>query len=88
MEVIPASSVTGDAGYYGFQGHGIREDKVLEPSIQCDIQKHGLFRECVYKLGNGLVVSHLLSKDIINSAPGGRRNRRDATPVGERHIFR
>ena len=74
MEVIPASSVTGSVGYYGFQGHGIRQDKVLEPSIKCDIQKHGLFRECVYKLGDGLVISHLISNDVVNSAPGGPDN--------------
>ena len=70
MDVIPASSVAGDAGY-GFQGHGVSQDKVSEPTIKCEVRKHGLYRECVYHLGDGLVVTHLISNNVINSAPGG-----------------
>lgn len=70
MDVIPASSVMGEAGY-GFQGHGVAQDKVLEPSINCEVRKHGLYRECVYQLGNGLIITHLNSNNVINSAPGG-----------------
>lgn len=70
MDVIPASSVMGDAGY-GYQGHGVSEDKVLEPSVKCEIQKHGLYRESVYQLGDGLTITHLNSNNVINSAPGG-----------------
>ena len=70
MDVIPASSVMGDAGY-GFQGHGVTQDRILEPEIQCETRKHGLYRECVYQLGDGLVIAHLISNNIINSAPAG-----------------
>ena len=70
MDVIPASSVMSDAGY-GFQGHGIAQDKILEPEIQCETRKHGLYRECVYQLGDGLVIAHLIPNDAINSATGG-----------------
>ena len=70
MDVIPASSVAGDAGY-GFQGHGFTQDKVLELSISCEVRKHGLYRECDYQLGDGLIITHLISNNIINSAPGG-----------------
>ena len=70
MDVIPASSVMGDAGC-GFQGHGVSQDKVSEPSIICEIRKHGLYRECVYQLGDGLTITHLISNNVINSAPGG-----------------
>ena len=70
MDVIPASSVTGDTGY-GFQGHGVVQDKVLETSIQYEARKHGLYRECLYQLGDGLVIAHLISNNIINSAPAG-----------------
>lgn len=70
MDVIPASSVMGDAGY-GFQGHGVSQDKVSEPSISCEIRKHGLYRESVYQLGDGLTISHLNANNVINSAPGG-----------------
>ena len=70
MDVIPASSVTGDAGY-GFQGHGVTQDKILEPSIQREVRKHGLYRECVYQLGGGLAIAHLISNNVINRAPGG-----------------
>ncbi|CAF9907780.1 MAG: hypothetical protein ALECFALPRED_003886 [Alectoria fallacina] len=70
MDVIPASSVMGDAGY-GFQGHGVSQDKISEPSIICEIRKHGLYRECVYQLGDGLTITHLNSNNVINSAPGG-----------------
>lgn len=70
MDVIPASSVAGDAGY-GFQGHGVSQDKVSEPNIKCEVRKHGLYRECVYHLGDGLVVTHLISNNVINSASGG-----------------
>lgn len=70
MDVIPVSSVMGDAGY-GFQGHGVAQDKILEAEIQCETRKHGLYRECVYQLGDGLVIAHFISNDIINSAPAG-----------------
>lgn len=70
MDVIPASSVMGDTGY-GFQGHGVTQDKVVEQSIKRDAQKHGLYRECVYELDHGLTISHLISNNIINNAPGG-----------------
>ena len=70
MDVIPASSVMGDAGY-GFQGHGVSQDKIMDPSIKCEVRKHGLYRECIYPLGDGLVISHLISNNVINSAPGG-----------------
>ena len=33
IDVIPGSSVMGDAGY-GFQGHEVAQDKILEPEIQ------------------------------------------------------
>lgn len=70
MDVIPASSVMGDTGY-GFQGHGITQDKILEAGIQSETRKHGLFRELVYKLGDGLTIAHLISNNIINRAPAG-----------------
>ena len=70
MEEISASSLTGNAGY-GFQGHGITQDKILEPSIKREVRKHGLYRECIYQLGDGLTIAHLVSNDAINSAPGG-----------------
>ena len=70
MDVIAASSVAGDAGY-GFQGHGVSQDIISEPSIKREVRKHGLYRECVYQLGNGLTITHLISNNAINSAPGG-----------------
>ena len=70
MDVIPASSVIGD-GNFEYQGHGISHDKVLEESIECDVQKHGLYRECIYELGNGLTITHHISNSVINSARGG-----------------
>ena len=70
MDVIPASSVMGDAGY-GFQGHGVTQDKILESEIQSETRKHGLYRERVYQLGDGLIIAHLISNDIINSASAG-----------------
>ena len=69
MDVIPASSVMGDAGY-GYQGHGVSEDKVLEPSVKCEVRKHGLYRESVYQLGDGLTITHLNFNNVNNSAPG------------------
>ena len=70
MDVIPASSVAGDAGY-GYQGHGVSQDIISEPSIKREVRKHGLYRECVYQLGNGLTITHLISNNAINGAPGG-----------------
>ena len=70
MHVIPASSVVGDTGY-GFQGHGVSQDKMLETSVRCEVRKHGLYRECVYQLGDGLTISHIISNNIINGASGG-----------------
>lgn len=70
MDVIPASSVIGDAGY-GFQGHGVSQDKFSEESIEYEVRKHGFYRECVYQLGDGLTITHLISNNVINSAPGG-----------------
>ena len=72
MEVIPASSVMGDAAY-GFQGHDVSSGKVFEASIGCKVRKHGLYRESVYELDDGLTITHLSSNDAINinSAPGG-----------------
>ena len=46
MDVIPASSVVGDTGY-GFQGHGVSQDKMLEISVRSEVRKHGLYRESV-----------------------------------------
>ena len=43
MDVIPASSVMDDAGY-GFQGHSVAQDKILEAEIQCQTRKYGLNR--------------------------------------------
>ena len=70
MDVIPASNVIGDAGY-GYQGHGICHDKSFEESIVCNTRKLGLYRECVYQLGDGLTITHHISNNIINSASGG-----------------
>lgn len=70
MDVIQASSVMGDAGY-GLQGHDIRQNTVLEPEIQSEIRKHGLNHECVYQLGHGLDIAHLVSNDFIDGAPAG-----------------
>ena len=70
MEVIAASSVMGDAAY-GFQGHGVSSDKVFEASIGCKVRKYGLYRESVYELDDGLIITHLNSNDAINGAPGG-----------------
>ena len=70
MDVIPASSVMGDA-FYGYQGHAVPGDKIFEPSIYREPGKCGLFRETVYQLGEGLSIAHLSSDNIINAAPGG-----------------
>lgn len=70
MEVIPASSVMGD-DWHGFQGHGVPQDKVFESFLQCKVSKHGLYRDNIYQLGDGLVITHLNSNNVINSAPGG-----------------
>ena len=70
IDIIPASSVMGDAGY-GFQGHVVAQDKILEEDIHCQTPKHRLYRECVYRLGDGLVIDHLISNEAINSASGG-----------------
>ena len=70
MDVISASSLLSD-GDPGSQGHGICQDKVLEQTISSSTQIHGLYRECVYQLGDGLVISHHISNNVINRAPGG-----------------
>lgn len=70
MDVIAASSVMGDE-WYGFQGHGVPQNKVLEPSLECEVKKHGLYRENAYRLGDGLIIAHINSNNTINSAPGG-----------------
>lgn len=67
MDVIPASSVMGD-DWHGVQGHGVPQDKVFESSLECEVRKHGLYRENVYQLGDGLVITHLNSNNVINSA--------------------
>lgn len=56
MDVIPASSVMGD-DWHGVQGHGVPQDKVFEPSLECEVRKHGLYRENIYQLGDGLVIT-------------------------------
>ena len=48
-----------------------RPRKDLGTAIQCETRKHELYRECLYQLGDGLVIAHLISNDIINSAPTG-----------------
>ena len=48
-----------------------RPRKDLGTAIQCETRKHELYRECLYQLGDGLVIAHLISNDIINSAPVG-----------------
>ena len=70
MDVVPASSVMGD-NTYGFQGHGICHDKIFESTISREVRRHGLYREIVYNLGNGFLISHPISNNVINSAPGG-----------------
>ena len=43
MDFIAPSNVMGDAGY-GFQGHGVAQDKILGPEIKCETRKHGFHR--------------------------------------------
>lgn len=70
MDVIPASSVMGDT-IYGYTGIGINHDNISEEIIECEERQHGFYRECVYQLGNGLTITHHISNNVINSAPGG-----------------
>ena len=70
LNVIPASSVLGDT-IYGYTGHGLNHDDVSEESIECQELTYGFYRECVYQLGNGLTITHLISNNVINAAPNG-----------------
>ena len=70
MDIISASSVMPEHEY-GFQGHGVCQDKFSESSLSREVRKHGLYREIIYGLGNGLVIAHLISNNTVNSAPGG-----------------
>ena len=60
MDIVLASSVIGD-GAYGFQGLRLCRDKVSESTISRGVRKHGLYREVVCDLGNGFIISHLIS---------------------------
>ena len=70
MDVIPASSVTGDT-IYGYTGHGISHDDVSEEIVEGKEQLLGFYRECVCQLGNGLTITHHISNNVINSEAGG-----------------
>lgn len=70
MDVIPAASVMGD-NWYGFQGYGVPRNKALESSLTCEIRKHDLYRKNLYRLGDGLIITHINSNNTINSAPRG-----------------
>ena len=70
MDVIPASSVTGDT-IYGYTGHGVSHDDVSEEIVEGKEQLLGFYRECVCQLGNGLTITHHISINVINSEAGG-----------------
>ena len=69
-DIIPASAVMGDLKF-GFQGHAICDDEVLDSRIEITEERLGFWRVIRYEIMPGMVISHFCANDVINGKPGG-----------------
>jgi hypothetical protein len=56
---------------FGFQGHAICDDEVLDSRIEITEERLGFWRVIRYEIMPGMVISHFCANDVINGKPGG-----------------